>query len=65
MPSYLVVGNQTLDSPELAAAIDERLASEPATAVSRVAPGRGRAPGCRSVRLQLPAGPARPVGEET
>ncbi len=31
MPSYLVVGNQTLDSPELAAAIDERLASEPAT----------------------------------
>lgn len=31
MPSYLVVGNQTLDSPELAAAIDQRLASESAT----------------------------------
>ena len=28
MPSYLVVGNQTLDSPELAAAIEERMAGE-------------------------------------
>jgi len=31
MRSYLVVGNQTLDSPELAAAIEERLTPEPAT----------------------------------
>jgi hypothetical protein len=31
MRSYLVVGNQTLDSPELVAAIEERLAREPAT----------------------------------
>jgi hypothetical protein len=30
MRSYLVVGNQTLDSPELAAAIKERVASGPA-----------------------------------
>ncbi len=30
MRSYLVVGNQTLDSAELAAAIDERLATGPA-----------------------------------
>jgi hypothetical protein len=30
MRSYLVVGNQTLDSPELAMAIRERLASGPA-----------------------------------
>ena len=30
MRSYLVVGNQTLDSPELAAAIEERLATGPA-----------------------------------
>ncbi len=31
MRSYLVVGNQTLDSPELADAIRERIAREPAT----------------------------------
>ena len=31
MPSYLVVGNQTLDSPELAEAIRERVAKEPST----------------------------------
>jgi hypothetical protein len=31
MRSYLVVGNQTLDSPELAQAIAERIASGPAT----------------------------------
>ncbi len=31
MRSYLVVGNQTLDSPELAEAIRERIAREPAT----------------------------------
>lgn len=31
MRSYLVVGNQTLDSPELAKAIAERVASEPAS----------------------------------
>ena len=31
MRSYLVVGNQTLDSPELAEAIRERVAKEPAT----------------------------------
>ena len=31
MRSYLVVGNQTLDSPELAEAIRERIAQEPAT----------------------------------
>jgi hypothetical protein len=31
MRSYLVVGNQTLDSPELADAIAERLAAGPAT----------------------------------
>lgn len=30
MRSYLVVGNQTLDSPELAAAIEERLGTGPA-----------------------------------
>jgi hypothetical protein len=30
MRSYLVVGNQTLDSPELAKAISERMASGPA-----------------------------------
>ncbi len=31
MPSYLVVGNQTLDSPDLAEAIRERVAKEPST----------------------------------
>jgi hypothetical protein len=31
MRSYLVVGNQTLDSPELAAAVAERIAAGPAT----------------------------------
>jgi len=31
MRSYLVIGNQTLDSPELAATIRERLAMGPAT----------------------------------
>jgi hypothetical protein len=31
MRSYLVVGNQTLDSPELALAIRERIANGPAT----------------------------------
>jgi len=31
MRSYLVVGNQTLDSPELAEAIGDRLATGPAT----------------------------------
>ena len=31
MRSYLVVGNQTLDSPELAAAIEERMAADQAT----------------------------------
>jgi hypothetical protein len=31
MRSYLVVGNQTLDSPELAEAIRERVAKEPST----------------------------------
>lgn len=31
MRSYLVVGNQTLDSPELAEAIRERMATGPAT----------------------------------
>jgi hypothetical protein len=31
MPSYLVVGNQTLDSPSLAAAISERIHQGPAT----------------------------------
>jgi hypothetical protein len=31
MRSYLVVGNQTLDSPELAEAIRERVAQEPST----------------------------------
>ena len=31
MRSYLVVGNQTLDSPELAEAIRDRLATGPAT----------------------------------
>ena len=31
MRSYLVVGNQTLDSPELAEAIKERMASGPST----------------------------------
>ena len=43
MPSYLVVGNQTLDSPDLAEAIRERVAKEastfhlvvPATPISR------------------------------
>jgi len=30
MRSYLVIGNQTLDSPELAAAIRERQATGPA-----------------------------------
>ena len=31
MPSYLVVGNQTLDSPDLAEAIRVRVAKEPST----------------------------------
>jgi hypothetical protein len=31
MPSYLIVGNQTLDSPELAEAIRERVATEAST----------------------------------
>ena len=31
MRSYLLIGNQTLDSPELAAAIQERLATGPAS----------------------------------
>lgn len=31
MRSYLVVGNQTLDSPELAAAIEERMATDEAS----------------------------------
>jgi hypothetical protein len=31
MRSYLVVGNQTLDSPELTQAIAERMAAEPST----------------------------------
>jgi hypothetical protein len=31
MRSYLVVGNQTLDSPELTEAIQERIGQEPAT----------------------------------
>ena len=31
MRSYLIVGNQTLDSPELAEAIRERVAKEPST----------------------------------
>ena len=54
MPSYLVVGNQTLDSPDLAEAIRERVAKEPstfhvvvpATPISRRPPhlGRGRGP---------------------
>jgi hypothetical protein len=38
MRSYLVVGNQTLDSPELTAAIRERLANEPTAAFYVVVP---------------------------
>ena len=38
MRSYMVVGNQTLDSPELTAAIRERLAREPTAAFYVVVP---------------------------
>ena len=38
MRSYLVVGNQTLDSPELAEAIRERVADEPTAAFYVVVP---------------------------
>ena len=38
MRSYLVVGNQTLDSPELAEAIRERVANEPTAAFLCVVP---------------------------
>ena len=38
MRSYLVVGNQTLDSPELNAAIRERVAREPTAAFYVVVP---------------------------
>jgi hypothetical protein len=38
MRSYLVVGNQTLDSPELAEAIRERVANEPTAAFYLVVP---------------------------
>ena len=38
MRSYLVVGNQTLESPELAEAIRERVANEPTAAFYLVVP---------------------------
>jgi hypothetical protein len=38
MRSYMVVGNQTLDSPELAEAIRERVANEPTAAFYLVVP---------------------------
>jgi hypothetical protein len=46
MRSYLVVGNQTLDSPELAEAIRERVANEPTAAFYLVVPATP-APGGR------------------
>ena len=45
MRSYLVVGNQTLDSPELAEAIRERVANEPTAAFYLVVPATPAAGG--------------------
>jgi hypothetical protein len=50
MRSYLVVGNQTLDSPELAKAIDERIAKGAAT-FHLVAPSSTSSPGTRKKRV--------------
>ena len=51
MPSYLVVGNQTLDSPDLAEAIRERVAKEPSTfhlVVPATPVGAAASPGTRT-----------------
>lgn len=56
MRSYLVVGNQTLDSHELAEAVAERVASGPATfhVVVPATPVRRASPGTRMRRAPRP-----------
>ena len=60
MRSYLVVGNQTLDSPELAEAIRERTANEPTAAFYLVVPATPAAGG----RLTWDEDEARAAAQE-
>jgi len=60
MRSYLVVGNQTLDSPELAEAIRERVANEPTAAFYLVVPATQAGGG----RLTWDEDQARAAAEE-
>ena len=60
MRSYLVVGNQTLDSPELAEAIRERVTDEPTAAFYLVVPATAAANG----RLTWDEDQARAAAQE-
>ena len=60
MRSYLVVGNQTLESPELAEAIRERVANEPTAAFYCVVPATPPSGG----RLTWDEDEARAAAEE-
>jgi hypothetical protein len=60
MRSYLVVGNQTLDSPELAEAIRERVTDEPTAAFYLVVPATAAAGG----RLTWDEDQARAAAQE-